>query len=85
VEYLETDKFDWLAIVILPGGNENERHVFIIPRAVADAKARRNKPTTKSANQRYWRVDEVAIVFADFENNFRLNHSTSKALAASAS
>src|SRR5215469_4552731 len=39
VAYLETDNFDWLAIVLLPHGPQNRRQVFIIPR-VADAKAR---------------------------------------------
>ena len=73
VEYLDSDVFDWLAIVLLPGGDEKKRRVFLLPKNVADASARRNKPTTKTANQRYWRIDEIAERFARFEGNFRLN------------
>ena len=73
VEYLETDTFDWLANVLLPGGAEANRRLFLVPRAVADAKARRNKPTTKSAKVRYWRIDEVPEVFKVFESNFHLD------------
>ena len=72
VEYNVTESFDWLAIVILPSGTDNRRRLFVIPRAVADAKARRNKPSTKSANYRYWRIDEVEKIFAPFEQNFSL-------------
>ena len=72
VEYLESDQFDWLAIVLLPGEEVTERRIFLLPRAVADEQARRNKPTTKTANQRYWRIDEVAVRFLRFERNFGL-------------
>jgi hypothetical protein len=76
VEYVDTDSFDWLAIVVLPrGGQGGKRRIFVIPRAVADTKARRNSPTTPSANQRYYRIDEVAKLFADFEQNFALSES----------
>jgi hypothetical protein len=75
VTYLETDSFDWIAIVILPAEAEADvgRRIFIIPRDVADDKARRNKPTTKTAKERYWRIDEVAQKFSEFENNFLLS------------
>ena len=72
VEYSVTQAFDWLAIVILPAGTENRRRLFVVPRAIADAKARRNKPTTQYANYRYWRIDEVERILADFEQNFSL-------------
>lgn len=72
VEYLESDTFDWLAIVLLPGANERQRRIFIVPRALADDKARKNNPTTKYAQSRYWRVDEVSKIFAAFEGNFQL-------------
>src|SRR5579872_4102521 len=35
VGYSNNDKFDWLAIVILPGEGFETRHIFIIPRKVA--------------------------------------------------
>jgi hypothetical protein len=72
VSYNETDIFDWLAIVLLPGNTETRRRLFLIPRTLADAKARRDKPTSKTANERYWRIDEVSKIFAEFENNFTL-------------
>lgn len=72
VEYMDSDVFDWLAIVLLPGGDQQQRRAFLVPKAVADATARRNKPTTKTASQRYWRIDEIAERFARFEGNFDL-------------
>lgn len=59
VDYLETDNFDWLAIVLLPGSSQTQRRYFLIPRALADAKARRDKPTSKTAKHRAFRIDEV--------------------------
>jgi hypothetical protein len=75
VDYLETDTFDWLAVVLLPGGSETRRRLFVIPRKLADETARRNKPTTKTANSRYWRIDQVPELFAAYEGNFTLDHS----------
>jgi hypothetical protein len=73
VDYWQTDVFDWLAVVILPADTEPRRRIYLIPRAVADANARRDGPQTKTAGQRYWRIDEIAKRFANFENNFNLN------------
>jgi hypothetical protein len=72
VTYLETDSFDWLAIVLLPGGAQQQRRIFLIPRNLADAKARRDKTTSETAKERNLRIDEVATMFADFERNFSL-------------
>lgn len=72
VDYWSPDQFDWLAIVLLPGGELLERQIFLVPRALADELARRDKPQSKSADQRYWRIDEVARVFTHYRNNFRL-------------
>jgi hypothetical protein len=71
VEYKETDKFDWLAIVLLMP-DDGSRKFFVIPRNLADDKARRDNPTSKTANLRYYRIDKVETVFADFEDNFTL-------------
>jgi hypothetical protein len=73
VEYWAPDFFVWLAIVILPADTEAKRRIFLIPRAIADAEARRDGPTTKTAMQRYWRIDEIARKFLQFEDNFTLN------------
>jgi hypothetical protein len=77
VEYLDSDAFDWLAIVILPQSGETRRRIFIVPRAIADLKARRNNPKSKTANQRYWRIDQIAKEFQDFEDNFTLKSTLS--------
>jgi hypothetical protein len=74
VKYECTDRFDWLAIVLLPPQNkEQTRQVFIIPRAVADANARRSGLHTKVSNERYWRIDEVEKLFAKYQGNFALH------------
>jgi hypothetical protein len=77
VDYDLSDEFDWLAIVLLPNVAQNARRIFIIPRDVADANARHDKPTAKTATDTYWRIDEVAKLFANFEGNFSLQHSPS--------
>jgi hypothetical protein len=75
VDYWMKDVFDWLAIVILPADTETKRRIFLIPRSVANENARRDGAHTKTTEQRYWRIDEVARRFAQFENNFTLNAS----------
>lgn len=77
VDYRATDQFDWLAIVLLPGDNLLNRRIFIIPRKKADDLARRDKPTSKTADLRYWPQQEVAELFLDFENNFALSEQGS--------
>jgi hypothetical protein len=72
VEYWASEFFDWLAIVLLPGATERKRRVFLIPRAIADARARRDSPEAQTADQRYWRIDEIAKKFPQFEDNFTL-------------
>jgi hypothetical protein len=75
VSYRETDTFDWLAIVLLACPTERKRRLFVIPRTVANAEARKNDPATKSADARYWRIEEIAGRFPQFEDNFCLNPS----------
>jgi hypothetical protein len=76
VSYFVTDAFDWLAIVLLKCGTEGRRRIFLVPKNVADENARRNKPTAANADERYWRIDEIAnenIGLSIFEDNFCLN------------
>jgi hypothetical protein len=73
VSYDAKDQFDWLAIVLLPGADQSNRRIFIVPRNIADARARRDKPTSKTADERYWSQDKVAEVLSEFENNFGLS------------
>ena len=70
VEYNDFDEFDWLAIVLL--GPDQGRSMYVIPRAEADRRARRDKPSSKTAKLRYYRIDEVERLFAPFKNNFHL-------------
>lgn len=72
VEYNAYDRFDWLAIVLLPGEGSDCRQFYIVPRSVADQFARQDKPTSKTAHQRYFRIDEVARLFPTYKGNFGL-------------
>lgn len=72
VEYNDFDQFDWLAIVLLNGLENCDRTIYLIPRATCDACARCDKPTSKTAHLRYYRIDEVERLFAGFRNNFTL-------------
>jgi hypothetical protein len=80
VTYYEHDRFDWLAIVLLASPDGNDRDVYLVPRNVADRLARRDKPTSKTAAERYFRVDQVSETFADYRSNFRLSISGNPAL-----
>ena len=71
VSYSSRDPFDWLAIVII-SLDSNARSMFLIPREIADRKARTYK-TEGTANLREYRIDEVEALFAEFRNNFTLN------------
>jgi hypothetical protein len=72
VSFLVHDPFDWLAIVLLDCVGEQKRRLYLLPADIAQREARRNKATTKSANGRYWRIDEIAKRYSRFENNFKL-------------
>jgi hypothetical protein len=72
VEYNDFDQFDWLAIVLLSGLESCERTIYVIPRDECDAHARADKPTSKTAHLRYYRIDEVERLFAGFRDNFTL-------------
>ncbi|WP_245269044.1 hypothetical protein [Mesorhizobium sp. WSM2561] len=73
VGYNDYDAFDWLAIVLLGMGESAERAVYVIPRPVANGLARQDKPTSKTAAERYFRVDQVENLFAAYRNNFILS------------
>ena len=80
VAYSKNDVFDWIAIVLLNCDGVKSRRFFLIPREAADKNARRNQPTAKNADERYWRIDEVPTIFARFENNFSLDATVDRAL-----
>jgi len=73
VSYSEEDRFDWLAVVVLPGEAQMARRIYLIPRATADLSARKNSVSARNASERYWRIDEIAKAFGEFENNYSLN------------
>lgn len=73
VEYKASDLFDWIAVVILANDGSNNRSIYIIPRAAADAVARQDKPTSKTAMLRYWRIDEIGKLFERYRDNFTLS------------
>lgn len=72
VEYKATDRFDWLAIVLLIDADPQPRAMYVVPFAAADKHARRDKPTSKTALLRYFRIDEVERLFGKYRNNFVL-------------
>ena len=73
VDYKVEDVFDWLAIVILTDEAASERQVYVVPKIVADQYARRDKPTSKTASLRYYRIDEVERLFGSYRDNFVLS------------
>lgn len=75
VTYYEYDRFDWLAVVLLANPGGANREIYLVPRDLADTLARRDKPTSKTAAERYFRVDQVSVIFADYLDNFRLSPS----------
>ena len=74
VEYNVFDEFDWLAIVLLNGLECGERAIYLVPRGECDMRARQDKPTSKTAHVRYFRIDEVERLFSAFRSNFALEH-----------
>lgn len=72
VGYNDYDVFDWLAIVLLPGEQQADRRIYVIPREVAEGRARRDKPTSKTAAERYFRIDQVHSLFSSWLSNFAL-------------
>lgn len=78
VGYNDFDQFDWLAIVLLPAREFTERAIYLIPRAFAESLARRDKPTSKTAAERYFRVDQVPVLFDQWRSNFRLQEVAPK-------
>jgi hypothetical protein len=71
----ETDPFDWLAIVILPGPGCDKRRIFIVPRKVADARsywAAYRKGRGFFVHKLIKSPEQEAEGLADFENNFTL-------------
>lgn len=79
VEYNDYDQFDWLAIVLIAPGDCINRSLYVVPRTEADRCARKDKPTSKTARLRYFRIDQVDELFASFRNNFGLSNSTGAA------
>lgn len=84
VDYKASDQFDWLAIVLLSGEGAAVRDIYMVPRDVADRHARRDKPTSKTAQLRYYRIDEVERLFGGYRGNFSLGHADPQLSAADA-
>ena len=68
LEYNCHDQFDWLAAVTIDG---SKRRIYLVPREVADAQARRDK-SPKTGHLRYFRVDQIDTLFSSYESNFVL-------------
>jgi hypothetical protein len=78
VGYSETDPFEWLAIVILPGPGCEQRRIFVVPRDVAN---KRSYAAPHRGGRGFFvhklikRPDEEREGLADFENNFVLSEA----------
>lgn len=72
VSYYAYDSFDWLAAVILSADGSRTRSIYLIPRQEADRLARRDKETSKTVHERYYRIDEMEKLFSPFRDNFSL-------------
>jgi hypothetical protein len=55
----------------MPEASDN-RMIYLVPRVEADLAARRDKPTSKTAKLRYFRIDEVDRLFSIYRSNFSL-------------
>ena len=73
VDYKAEDLFDWLAIVLLSAEDARERRVYLVPKSVADLRARRDRPTSRTASLRYYRIDEIERLFGAYRDNFDLS------------
>lgn len=71
VFYSDDDKFDWLAIVILPGEQCVDRRLFIFPRKVADQRS--FESVSWKGRRGFWVHKLVAGELADYEDNFDLS------------
>lgn len=72
VQYLDSNDFDWLAIVILADDGTNKRTIYIVPRAEVDRQAQRNAPTTKTADVRCLTISQLERRFGSYRDNFQL-------------
>ena len=72
VSFDTADEFDWLAVILLPGEGQHRR-IIIVPKCVADERARRYDPASKVPGLREWRQDEVSQSLREFEDNFCLS------------
>ncbi|MES0160374.1 MULTISPECIES: hypothetical protein [unclassified Mesorhizobium] len=72
MQYLGSNDFDWLAIVILADDGANKRTIYIVPRAEVDRQAQRNAPTTKTADVRYLTNCQLERRFGSYRDNFEL-------------
>ena len=76
VEYnVKDNNFDWMAILLLPNGNEGptKRQFFIFPKAISDVRFYRSGPKTKWHDIMSVQVDRIALVISEFEDNFILS------------
>ena len=85
VTYKTTDKFDWLAIVLLECEGDEKRQIFLVPRNESDKRARKDGPSAKKS-EHYYVINEVARKLPEYKNNFSLSEKlTCRGMAVPAS
>jgi hypothetical protein len=72
VTYDRNDIFDWLAIVILPGGSAHSRTYYVIPRETCDERFR-GYSGERTKDLRELRIDELEKRIGEFRDNFKLD------------
>ena len=76
VSYNPADKFDWLAIVILPATSSYRRRIFIAPRGVADRRSYENPQWNGQGFHVHKLIGWPTTIdcgLADYEDNFSLS------------
>ena len=75
VEYHINDKFDWLAIVLLPDKGKVllKRQVFIFPKTISNDRFHQSRPGAKYHDFMSLQVDKIAKELPEFEDNFCLS------------
>lgn len=71
IVFHKDDQFDWLAVVLISDG-PGDRQIYIIPREVVDAEARRDRETAKTAALRYFTPADMEGRFHHYLGNFQL-------------
>jgi hypothetical protein len=72
LRYDQSDKFDWLGIVIIGPDSKAQRRIYLVPNSIADERTRAYERGAAHPF-REQNVDRIDRIFPEFESNFGLN------------